>query len=206
MAMPDFSRYRVRILCEDKEHNSFVRAFFKSLGVGERKFDTCPLVDGKRSAEGHVRGLLPDALAEIRKTSENIFLVAVSDADKNNPNLADREKQWNEALRFGGFPEICEADRILRVIPKRNIETWFAWLDGEEAIDEAKDYKQGYKGAKAAQYGKRFYKKYKNYKEKQETACDNAPPSIRGACFEFDRFCRALDEHERQRESSTRNA
>ena len=69
-------------------------------------------------------------------------------------------------------------------------------LDGEEAIDEAKDYKQKYKGAKAAQYGKRFYKKYKNYKERQETACDNTPPSIRGVCFEFDRFCRALDEHE----------
>lgn len=38
--MPDFDRYRVHILCEDKEHDYFVRSFFKALGVGDRKFRT----------------------------------------------------------------------------------------------------------------------------------------------------------------------
>ncbi len=199
--MIDLSRYRVFILCEDQEHNYFIRTFFKSLGVGDRKFDTYPLVDGSRSAEGHVRERLPEALDKIRKNRENVFLVVVSDADKNNPNLSDRVKQWNEELHSRGLPVICKEDRILCLVPKRNIETWFAWIDGEEAIDETKDYKQRYRRPKAGDYGKRFFEKYTEYRSR-DTRCDDAPRSVRDACTELGRFCDALDKHERRKESS----
>ena len=31
--MPDFDRYRVHILCEDKEHDYFIHSFFKVIAV-----------------------------------------------------------------------------------------------------------------------------------------------------------------------------
>ena len=148
-----------------------------------------------------MRERLPEALDKIRKNRENVFLVVVSDADKNNPNLSDRVKQWNEELHSRGLPVICKEDRILCLVPKRNIETWFAWIDGEEAIDETKDYKQRYRRPKAGDYGKRFFEKYTEYRSR-DTRCDDAPRSVRDACTELGRFCDALDKHERRKESS----
>lgn len=197
--MPDFSRYRVSILCEDQKHYNFVRTFFKSLRVSDRKFLSCPLVEGACSAEGHVRELLPAKLTKVRKSAENIFLVVVSDADKNDHNMSDRVKQWNEELHSRGLPEICKEDRVLCLVPKRNIETWFAWIDGEEAGNETKDYKQRYKKAKAGDYGKRFYKKYEEYRNRG-LGCDDVPRSLRDACAEFGRFCDVLDKHEQHRD------
>lgn len=196
--MPDFDRYRVHILCEDKEHDYFVRAFFKALGVGDRKFHTYPFVDGACSAEGHVRGLLPYALDRIRKNREYIFLVAVTDVDKNDHDGSDRIKQWNEELQSRGIPAIDGEDRILCLMPKRNIETWFAWLDQEEDVDETRDYKQRYKNSKAARYGKGFHEKYMEHCSRG-MGCEGAPQSILDACVGFERFCHALDDHERRR-------
>ncbi len=198
--MPEFAKYRVFILCEDKEHNHFVRAFFKSLGImDDRKFVTYPLVDGARSAEAHVRRLLPDALKKIRSTRENIFLVVVTDVDKNDHGTADRFTQLNEEMRSrSATPINLEEDRVLCVFPKKNIETWFAWIDQIASLDETRDYKQQYKNPKAGEYGKKFYKKYMDHRNNKKE-CDDATQSIRDMCDGFDRFCHTLDTHERQR-------
>lgn len=196
--MPDFAKYRGFILCEDREHANFVRSFLKLLGVNERKFTTDKFVDGGGSAEAHVRFSLPDALEKIRRKDENTFLVVVTDADRSTHRASDRIKQLNEELENRGFRAIEKNDRVLFVIPKKNIETWFAWVDEGETIDEVSDYKQRYRNVKAAQYGKKFHQKYVAFRN-DGTDCDNAPGSIRDMCAEFVRFCDALDIHEERR-------
>ncbi len=63
----------------------------------------------------------------------------VIDADAHS--VQDRWNQLNQALKDAEKPPVdIEHEKIARLVPKRNIETWILCLTGQ-AIDEKTDYK-----------------------------------------------------------------
>ena len=61
----------------------------------------------------------------------------MTDADTGTTQA--RRAQLEAACEREGVPRRQEDDRALLIIPRRNIETWFAYLDGID-VDESNRY------------------------------------------------------------------
>ncbi|HWF48506.1 MAG TPA: hypothetical protein VG168_15970 [Bryobacteraceae bacterium] len=75
----------------------------------------------------------------VRQAKAETGLIVIIDAD--TLGVADRLNQLDQALRDSGKEAIADGDRIARLIPKRNVETWILCLNGRPA-DEETDYKK----------------------------------------------------------------
>ena len=67
----------------------------------------------------------------------NGILVVMIDGD--NYSIAERLKQLNDACTQSGVSPRNTSDKVAVFIPKRNIETWLAYLDGER-VNEVDTY------------------------------------------------------------------
>lgn len=129
--------YKYNILCEDKLTHCFIRRFLISQGVNARKINALPL-PAAGCGEQYVRAQYPKQLSYLRSTSyvSNILIVAI-DADFNT--CMERQKQLDEACGNAGVDKRNSKDKLLLLVPKRNIETWIKYFDGE-TVDEEYDY------------------------------------------------------------------
>jgi hypothetical protein len=129
------NKLRITILAEDKRHQSFVLRYLKSLGCNLSKVRREPLPTGVGAGEQWVRQRYAESVYELRRRSENMALIVVIDADTEE--VARRCNQLEEALGAARGAK----ERIVHLIPKRNIETWILCLDGE-TVDEGEDYRK----------------------------------------------------------------
>ena len=125
------NRARITILCEDKQHESFIRRFLKKRN---RRVYTVSRSDSG-AGDQYVRDNYPAYLDAIRK--RNGILVVMIDGD--NYSIAERLKQLNDACTQSGVSPRNTSDKVAVFIPKRNIETWLAYLDGER-VNETDRY------------------------------------------------------------------
>lgn len=129
--------YKYLILCEDKLTQCFIRYFLINQGIKGRKIYPLPL-PAAGCGEQFVRTRFPNELKNLRSRNfdANILVVAI-DADNYSP--AQRKEQLNEACINFCIESIRIEDKILLFVPKRNIETWVKYFDGEN-VDETTDY------------------------------------------------------------------
>jgi hypothetical protein len=66
-------------------------------------------------------------------------LIVIIDADAGT--VQDRLTQLDQALKDSGKPAIDKSERIARLVPKRNVETWILCLN-DQRVDEETDYKR----------------------------------------------------------------
>ena len=124
------------MLCEDKQHEVFVRRFLRKDGWELR--DLTPVVSpaGRGSAEQFVRHRFPQELQELRsKRGEQVYLVVMVDGDTSG--VAKRKASLGAACKEQGVAPPGDADNVLICVPTWEIETWLAYLGGE-TIDETK--------------------------------------------------------------------
>ena len=122
---------KITVLCEDKQHEAFIRRFFK-----RRKqrpyFVQRP---GGGAGDQFVRDSYPVYLDAVRKRGG--ILVVMIDGD--NYGIEQRDRQMNEACRQRRILPRNSGDKIAIFVPTRNIETWFAYLDGK-GVNETDTY------------------------------------------------------------------
>jgi hypothetical protein len=110
----------------------------------------------------------------------NQALVVVVDSDVLS--IGERKKQIESQLDANKIKPRKSDEKVLIVTPRRNIESWFAWLD-EENVDETIDYKPRYKNqTKPGKYGKAMAERCRGGKP------ENAPDSLLDACKEIERL------------------
>lgn len=132
---------RITILCEDKQHEVFIRRFFRTGGWAVR--DLTPIVSpsGRGSAEQFVRNRFPRELAALRsKRGQNVYLVVMIDGDESG--MARRKASLGAACNEQGVDPPGVSDNVLICVPTWNIETWLAYLDGETVDETKKDYRR----------------------------------------------------------------
>jgi hypothetical protein len=139
---------RVAFLCEDEAHWRFARNVFLNLGYHTRELrrvDKSPSARG--AAEQRVRQRFPDEVRAHRRraSSQNVALVVVIDADKQDVEY--RHQQLSNALSESGIDKRGPGEAVIVCVPKRNIETWVAYLLGRRPINEDDDYKNVLRGA-----------------------------------------------------------
>jgi hypothetical protein len=174
-------RVQIIILCEDRQQEVFARHFLKQRGfTGTFRSNICP--QGSQSGEQYVRTQYPLEVKAYRQNRNrvSIGLVVVIDADTNT--LLNRINQLSETIEEDRQPN----EAIAIFVPKRNIETWIHYLDGN-SVDEDKSYpkllKEGYCKPAAAVLVEQC---------RSQNVAEDIPETLRLACEEFQRLLSLL--------------
>ncbi|MEM9540884.1 MAG: hypothetical protein AAGA60_15435 [Cyanobacteria bacterium P01_E01_bin.42] len=171
---------RITVLCEDLQQQVFVRYFLIGCGFHKRKLRFLPLPDGKGSGEQYVRNQYLEQVRAYRsKKAEDICLIVLIDADTQT--VQDRLNQFDRVLEENSQNKRQDDERIAIFVPKRNIETWIHYLQGE-TVDEETAYKKLPQESEC-----------KLYVEELSDRCpsnldENAPSSLHTACQEWQRI------------------
>lgn len=179
-------RIQIVVLCEDRQQEVFARHFLKKRGfTGNMRYSVCP--EGSQSGEQFVRSRYPMEVKAYRSKASylSIGLVVVIDADTKT--VQERLNQLDDALR-ADEQEIRQPKEAIAVfVPKRNIETWIHYLQGN-AVDEEGEYQKFFKNEGTC----------KPYVENLVTQCyrgldQDAPSSLQAACGELQRILQLLE-------------
>lgn len=175
--MGSVSGVRITLLCEDSQTDSFVRRFLKHRNFRSRDIRTLPLTRGAGSGEQWVRERYPVELRAIRAV-QNAYLIVVTDADSRPTQ--ERRAQLEAECEREGIPQRREDDRVLVIVPRRNIETWLAYLDGED-VDESCSYPRLRREGDCAAHAGSLYRMCHETQRRREPA----PPSLLESCAEY---------------------
>jgi len=125
----------VVVLCEDRQQEVFILRFLQK--CGKERYLFRPLISpaGRGSGEQWVRESFPRELAAYRsqRNRRASWLIVATDADTRS--VQDRINGFAQACRDAHIPFRNEDEQVMFVVPKRNIETWFAYLRGQEVND-----------------------------------------------------------------------
>ena len=170
------------LLCEDQQTDSFVRHFLSKRNFNAHDIHTLPLPKGRQSGEQWVRTSFPNELKIIR-TRHNAFLIVIIDADSFTTD--DRRNQLNRECREQGVPEPSPDDPVIIAVPRRNIETWFAYLDGE-AVDETGRYPRLTRASNCRHHARELYRMCHEVQQLRPPV----PQSLSEACGEYRKLTR----------------
>lgn len=166
---------KIVLLCEDKQTNVFVRQFLSRRKIRGRQVASL-FSTGHGAGDQWVRENFPKELQAVRNRQRS-FLIVMIDADTGSTQ--DRRNQLDRECRKQGIAVPTEDDSVLIAVPKRNIETWFAYLRGE-VVNEKDRY---------SKFKKKREKECKPLANKLHTMChdkqklrDHAPPSLVETC------------------------
>lgn len=169
---------RITLLCEDSQTDAFVRRFLRRRNFGARDVRTLPLPKGRQSVEQWVRRRYPAELRAVRGR-QGAYLIVVTDADDRSTN--DRRAQLDAACAEQGVPLRTGADPVLLIVPRRNVETWLAYLDTGEPVDEEKTYPRLKRERDCDRHANELFRMCRGARQLDEAA----PPSLREACEEY---------------------
>jgi hypothetical protein len=127
------------ILLEDDHHKMLIYRHLRNCGAGHHQIRIELSPAGEGSAENWVRKRFVKETRAYRSRWARTALIVMIDADSYD--VMDRLAQLDQALRENGDPTVGKDERIARLIPKRNVETWILCMNGQ-AVDEETDYKR----------------------------------------------------------------
>lgn len=172
----------ITLLCEDLQTDVFVRRFLKHRNFRGRDIRTLPLPGGRQSGEQWVRERYPTELRAIRR-KQDVYLIVVTDADTHS--TAVRRAQLDAACDEKETPRRDDNDPVLVIVPRRNIETWLAFLGGTTVDEDTKYRKLKREGDCVAQADALF-----RMCHEVQRLDEGAPPSLREACEEYPKLRR----------------
>jgi hypothetical protein len=131
----------VTVIVEDERHEMLVRRYLRRRGMEPHQMTFVPSPSGRGSAEQWIRARFGKEVNACRNRQSRAAtgLIVVIDADIQT--VRSRMDQLAEALAESGAEPIENDEQIVRLVPKRNVETWILCLN-EQAVDEVTDYKR----------------------------------------------------------------
>lgn len=130
---------QIVLLCEDVQHETFVRRFLAKAGWSTRRLRVEKAPGGCGSAEQWVRTRFPTELAEYRRRPGNAqALIVILDGD--NRGVQTRTTELDDACRMNNIDIRTPDERVLVLVPTWNIETWIAYLKGQTVDETTRDY------------------------------------------------------------------
>ncbi|MCX7098372.1 MAG: hypothetical protein NTV43_10770 [Methylococcales bacterium] len=170
-------RPQIYILCEDKNHYYFARKYFELLGIENILGKYNP--KGEGSGADFVTKSYEKRFKAFRYKAGS-FLVVIIDDDTRD-RIQDLYNIYKPSKN----------ENILIFSPKRNIESWFHFIEtGDMGVETHKDekgklmdYKSKYKSYKPTEFAKKL-------KEDicQKSLPEHAPSSLHHACNELKRL------------------
>ena len=170
------------LLCEDAQTDSFVRRFLSQRRFHGREIKTIISPPGRQSGEQWIRSRYPEELKAIR-AKQQAFLLVVVDADTQTTGY--RRSQLDLACDEKGVARKTRVDPVVIAVPRRNIETWFAYLNGQ-MVDETTTYPRLRRRKDCRLLARELYRMC----HEEQRLTEPAPPSLMEACREYQRLRR----------------
>ena len=129
---------QVIVVVEDERQKMLIYRYLKKHGLRTR-IESSP--SGKGSAENWVQKRFPKEVIayRVRQAKTATALIVVIDADART--VQERINQLDQTLKDAKKKTVDpKSEKVARLVPKRNIETWILCLNGHE-VDEMSDYK-----------------------------------------------------------------
>ena len=168
------SRSKITVLCEDKQHEAFIRRFLKKR---DKRSSVYVVPRPNRGAgEQFVRDTYPTYLDAVRKRGG--ILVAMIDGDKYS--IKERLEQMDKACEQKDILPRTPSDKVAVFVPMRNIETWFAYLDGEH-VNETDTYPRLQRERECQRHVNVLVQMYA-----EKNLRTPAPASLEAACREYE--------------------
>ena len=136
---------QVIVLVEDNRHQQFVLRYLRRCGLEQHmmRFVSCPA--GAGSGERWVREQFAVEVEVCRRRCARAETALIVLIDADNLLVQERLAQLDRNLDEAQADRVRQdTERIARLVPKRNIETWILCLNGFP-VDEETDYKRTHK-------------------------------------------------------------
>ena len=166
------------ILCEDTQHEAFCRRFLKATGWSDRSIRVVKAPAQRGAAEQFVRRHFPTELQAHRSRHVDQALVVMIDGD--NRGVRARLNELDAACRSAGIAERARNERVGVFVPTWNIETWLAYLNGDQVDEGRPDYPALARERDCQSHVSRLHQMCVAGRLRQP-----APPSIMAACEEY---------------------
>lgn len=176
---------KIILLCEDKQTDSFVRRFFGHRNFGGHDILTLPLPGGAQSGEQWVRKRYPKALRSIRGRQRVVLLVVI-DADANTTQ--ERRTQLDQECRDQKVSPRSSNDPVIVAVPRRNIETWFHFLEHKAPVDETRQYRKLNRESDCSPFAEELHQ----ICHERQSLPRNTPQSLKEACREYPKLTQFL--------------
>lgn len=170
-------RVQLVLLCEDGQHEAFLRRVFVELGWDPRSIRVEKSPKGRGSGEQWVRARYAEEVRKLRASAVARALVVAIDEDAQG--VEHREGQLAEALATASVAPRSESEPILHAIPARNIETWIAYCDGRD-VDARTAYAKLERARDCGPMATVLGRMCREHKLREP-----APASLRRACAEL---------------------
>ena len=170
---------QVVLLCEDRQHEAFARRFLERQGVGRRQIRVERSPTGRGSGEQWVRRAYAREVQAFRSANYIQSRALIVMIDEDTSSTIDRQQTLECALDDAKLPRRGDGERIIHVLPARNIETWLAYLSGED-VNEGKTYPKLAQERRCAEQVKELHQMCAKGELRQP-----APRSLGHACEEF---------------------
>ncbi|MFH1135398.1 MAG: hypothetical protein V1816_04865 [Pseudomonadota bacterium] len=128
-------RVMIVLLCEDTQHEIFVRRFLKGLGWNTRDIRVNKSPSAGGSAEQWVRMQFPAELMHYRQRKNKAASALIVMIDADNKKSQERILEFKDECKAKNIHFRADDEAVAIAVPKRNIETWIHFLMGE-AVDE----------------------------------------------------------------------
>ena len=168
------------MLCEDTQHETFIRRLLKRRHWNMRRVRVVKSPSGRGAGDQFVRLRFPEELRAYRSKSSHMQQALVVMIDGDDQGLEARLRSLDDACRSSDVASRTTSDRVAIFVPTWRIETWFAYLDGEDVREDRKDYPR-LKQPRECQ----------RHVDELIAMCDAgslrepSPPSLRAACNEY---------------------
>ena len=126
-------RRRMRILCEDRRTERFLRRLCERFGVQVLDVKIAP--SGKGAASAWVRQHYADEVRRHRARNYQASLALLVAIDGDNVGVAERVRELAEALAAAKEAPRVDSEAIAVFVPTWSVETWLAALVGRP-VDE----------------------------------------------------------------------
>ena len=181
-------RVQIVILCEDRQQEVFARYFLKKRGfTGLFRTNICP--PGTQSGEQYVRSQYPVEVKAYRQNRNRVSIALVVLIDADRGTLQDRLNQLASILDEDAQENRRSHEAIAIFIPKRNIETWIHYLQGE-TVNEEDAYAKFEKNEAVCKTS------VENLADRcySQSLPEDAPRSLKTACAELQRLLPLLEQ------------
>jgi hypothetical protein len=130
---------RVFVLVEDEHHHVLIRRYLIECGFNEHEVRIERSPAGRGSAESWVLKNFAAQTKTYRRRQARAESALIVMIDADNRSVQDRWNQLDQALKDNGEPTVSRDERIARLVPRRNVETWILCLNGQD-VNETADY------------------------------------------------------------------
>ena len=132
-------RVRIVILCEDLQHEAFIRRFLKGMGWNTRELRVEKSPKARGAATQWVIGRFPHELQVYRQRKARAASTLITMIDADVKGLSERINEFEHECESKKIPFRGPDEAVVIAIPKRNIETWIHYLNGE-IVNEEREY------------------------------------------------------------------